>query len=70
MLNTILQTISENNVWVSKVELHRIVSKHVHSFLVLIIFESNTKSVKWTINTSKTDVGVVANQVKIRFGSD
>ena len=52
------------------VELHRSVSKQVHSFLVIIILESNTTSVKSTINNSKTDVGVVANHVEIRSGSD
>ena len=52
------------------VKLHRSVSKHVHSFLVIIILESNTTSVKWTINNSKTNVGVVANHVEIRSGSD
>ena len=52
------------------IELHRSVSKHVHSFLVIIILESNTTSVKWTINNSKTNVGVVANHVEIRSGCD
>ena len=50
-------------------ELYKSVSKHVHSFLVIIILESNTTSVKWTINNSKTNVGV-ANHVEIRSGSD
>ena len=52
------------------VELYRSVSKHVHSFLVIIILESNTASVKLTINNSKTNVGVVANHVEIRSSSD
>ena len=52
------------------VELYRSVSKHVHSFLVIIILESNTTSVKWTISNSKTNVRVVANHVEIRSGSD
>ena len=52
------------------VELHRTVSTHVHSFLVIITFESNTTSVKWTINNSKNNVGVVSNHVEIRSGSD
>ena len=50
------------------VELHWSVSKHVHSFLVIIIIESNTTSVKRTINNSKTNVGVVTNHVEIRSG--
>ena len=52
------------------VELDRSVSKHVQSFLVVIILESNTTSVKWTINNSKTNGGVVANHVELRSGSD
>ena len=52
------------------VKLHRSVSKHVHSFLLIIILESNTTSVKWTINNSKTNVGVVTNHVEIKSGSD
>ena len=52
------------------VELHRSVSDHVHSFLVIIILESKTTTVQWTINNSKTDVGVDANHVEIRSGSD
>ena len=52
------------------VEFHRSVSKHVHSFLVIIILESNMTSVQSTINNSKTDVWVVANHVEIRSGSD
>ena len=52
------------------VELYRSVSNHVHSFLVIIILESNTTSVKWTINKSKTNIGVFANHVEIRSGSD
>ena len=51
------------------VDLHRIVSKHVHWFLVIVILESNTTSVESTINNSKTGVGVVANHVEIRSGS-
>ena len=46
-----------------KVEIHRSVSKLVHSFLVIIIFVSNRTTVKCTINKSKTDVIVVANHV-------
>ena len=52
------------------VEFHRSVSKHAHSFLVIIILESNSSSVKWTINNSKTVVGFVANHVEIRSVSD
>ena len=49
---------------------HRSICKHVLSFLVIIILESNTTSVNWIINKSKTNFGVVANHVKIRSGSD
>ena len=49
------------------VELYRSVSKHVHSFLVINTLESNTTSVKSTINNSKTNV---ASHVEIRSSSD
>ena len=49
---------------------YRSISEHVHSLFVIIILESNTTSVKWTIHNSKTDIGVVANHVKIGSSSD
>ena len=52
------------------VELHWSVSKHVHSFFVIIFLESNTASINWKVNNSKTNVGVVANHVEISSGSD
>ena len=52
------------------VAFHKTISKHVPSFLVIIILESNTRSVKWTINKSKPNVGVVANHVATRFRYD
>ena len=45
-------------------------SRHVPSFLVIIILESNTTSVNWTINNSKDNVGVVANHAEVTSGSD
>ena len=53
-----------------ELEVQRSVSKHVHSFVLIIILKSNTTSVEWTINNSKNNVGVVANYVKTRSGSD
>ena len=47
------------------VELPRGVSKHVQSLLVIIILESNTTSIKWSINNCKTDVGIVASHLKL-----
>ena len=38
-------------------------------FFLIIILESNTASLKWAINNSKANVGVVANHVKSRPGS-
>ena len=52
------------------VDFHKSRRRHVHSFLVIIIRQSNRKSVMWTINNSKTNAGVVANHVKVRSGSD
>ena len=43
--------------------------KNVHSFVVIMMPESNTTSVKRTIDISKTNVGVVTNHVKITSGS-
>ena len=52
------------------VELHRSICKQVNSFLVIIMFESNTTSVEWASNNSTTNVGVVAYQLKNESGSD
>ena len=49
---------------------YRSISEYVHSLFVIIILESNTTSVKWTIHNSKTDNGVVANHVKIGSSSN
>ena len=46
------------------------ISKHVHPLFVIIILESNTTSVKSAIHNSKTDIGVVANHVKIGSSSN
>ena len=45
--------------------LHGSICKQVHSFLVLIVFESNMTSVKQTISNSETNVGVVTNHEKL-----
>ena len=47
-----------------KIVFYRSINEHVHSRFVIIILESNTTSVKWTIHNSKTDIGVVAIHVK------
>ena len=52
------------------VEIHKSLTKFVHSVLVMIIPQTKTTNVKWTINNSKTNVGVVANHVTIRYGFD
>ena len=44
--------------------LHQSICKHVDSFLVTIILESNTTRVKRTINNSKTNFRVFTNHVK------
>ena len=51
-------------------EPHRTESKYVHSFLLIFILESNSTSAKGTINSSRTNVGVVADFVKTKTGSD
>ena len=40
------------------------ISEHVHCLFVIIILETNTTSVKRTIQNLKTDIGVVTNHVK------
>ena len=52
------------------VKLHRYLGKHIYSVFVIIIPESNATSVKWTMNNSKTNVGVHPNHVEFRSGSD
>ena len=49
---------------------NRSVGEHVHSFFVIIILESNTTRLKRTIHISKTNIGVVANHVKIESSSN
>ena len=49
---------------------HRSICKHVHSFLVLILLETNAACVERTVYNSETNIGVVANHVKIRSRSD
>ena len=44
---------------------YRSISEHVHSLFLIIILESNTTSVKWTIHNSTLYIGVVANHVKL-----
>ena len=46
-------------------ELHRSIGKHVHSFCVIVILESNTTSVVRTINNSNCNVEIVAICVKM-----
>ena len=49
---------------------HGSISKHVHSFLVIIILKFKTTGVKRTINKLKTNVGIGTNHVKFRAGSN
>ena len=48
------------------VVLHGSICKHDHTSLVSIILESNSTSVKRTINIFRTNVGFVINHVKFR----
>ena len=53
------------------VELHRGICKSVCPvLLVIIVHEINTMILNRTVIDSKTNVGVVANHVKVRSGSD
>ena len=49
---------------------HRCICKHVHSFLVIILLETNAACVQRTVYNCETNIGVVANLVKNRSCSD
>ena len=55
----------ENLCWgPRKNEFHKSICKHVHSFFVMFLFESNTTSVEWVFNNSKKNVWVVTDHVQ------
>ena len=48
-----------------KLEVQRSICKHADLFFVINVLEGTTKNVKRRINSFKTNLGVVANQMKV-----